>query len=321
MEFSGAVLVAKDGEILLSRGYGLANRDANLPNSAETRFRIASLTKQFTAMAIMILQSESRIAVRQPICPYIADCPLAWENITIHHLLTHTSGITEFGNFPAFFLVKSEPSSPLQTIERFKHHPLDFQPGEAWRYSNSGYILLGYIIEQVSGESYETFLQANIFTPLEMSNTGYDHDDGSLAKGYYGPSSHDASYVHPSIPFVSGGLYSTVEDLYRWDRALYTNQLIPYELLKVMFTPFVALPQPVPQLKYITNLSYSYGWAVGASDARPKSWHLHTGLAPGFASVIIRFPGENITIILLSNHEPTRVDHYATEITDILFRE
>ena len=325
-EFNGAVLVAKDGEILLSRGFDLANRDTNLPNSAETRFRIGSITKQFTAMAIMILQSESRIDVQQPICPYIADCPVAWENITIHHLLTHTSGIPNFVRFADYVRTWSEPSSPAQTIARFKDKSLEFQPGEDWRYSDSGYILLGYIIEQVSGETYETFLRTNIFTPLQMSNTGYDHDDGSLAKGYRyrGFSSYNSEYIHMSIPFAAGALYSTVEDLYRWDRALYTDQLIPYGLLELMFTPHVTLPLPDPKPKFATNVNYGYGWIVGTSDERPgpKSYNTHDGSINGFSSSIFRYPDDNITIIILGNHQLVRVGYYAGEdISDILFRE
>jgi CubicO group peptidase (beta-lactamase class C family) len=153
--------------------------------------------------------------------------------------LTHTSGIPEFTDFPDYETTKTMPSSPLQTILRFQDRLLDFQPGERWSYSNSGYIVLGYIIEQASGQSYEMFLQQNIFEPVQMKNTGYEHDDGSLAMGYTGfyDRWEKADYIDMSIPYAAGGLYSTIEDLYRWDQVLYTEQLMSLELLHSMFTP------------------------------------------------------------------------------------
>jgi CubicO group peptidase (beta-lactamase class C family) len=171
-DFTGAVLVARNGEILLSKGYGPADQDKNLPNTPHTKFRLGSITKQFTAMAVLILQAQGKLNVQDPACLYISECPAAWKDITIHHLLTHTSGITNFTNFPDYQATKATPSSPEQTIARFKDKPLDFSPGERWSYSNSGYIVLGYIIEDVSGLSYEAFLQQNIFEPLQMKDTG-----------------------------------------------------------------------------------------------------------------------------------------------------
>jgi CubicO group peptidase (beta-lactamase class C family) len=219
--FSGSVLVAQNGEVVLTEGYGLADREQNRPNTPQTKFRLASITKQFTAMAVLILQEQGKLHVQDPICQYLSLCPAAWEAITIHHLLTHTSGIPSFTSFPDYVTSRATPSSPGQTFGRFKDMPLDFQPGEKWSYSNSGYIVLGLIIEQASGKSYEEFLHHNIFVPLQMNNSGYDHNDGSLAIGYSGGIGQwrTAPYIDMSIPYAAGGLYATVEDMYRWDQA------------------------------------------------------------------------------------------------------
>jgi CubicO group peptidase (beta-lactamase class C family) len=312
-EFTGAVLVARNGEVLLSQGYGLADRDKKLPNTPHTKYRIGSITKQFTAMAILMLQAQGKLNVKDPVCLYIPDCPSAWKDITIHHLLIHTSGIPNFTNFPDYQAAKATPSSPEQTIARFKDEPLDFPPGEQWSYSNSGYIVLGHIIEQVSGQSYEAFLQQNIFEPLQMMDTGYDHNDGSLAIGYTGI--HDlwaeADFIDMTIPYAAGGLYSTVEDLYRWDQALYTGQLVPKELLDLMFTPHAKMPDP--------GLGYGYGWFVGEMNNHKAV--SHGGSIEGSATEIRRYIDDKVTIIVLSNRYTTDVVYTADLIAQTLFEE
>jgi len=265
--FTGSVLVARNDEVLLSQGYGWADRDSQIPNTPQTKYRLGSITKQFTAMAILILQSRGQLNVQERICPHIPECPDSWQEITIHHLLTHMSGIPNLTEFADFKTFKAIPTTPEQTIARFKDKPLDFQPGEQWNYSNSGYILLGYIIEQVSGQSYEMFLQQNIFDPLQMTSTGYDHKDRSLATGYTGVDSHweKPDDIDMSLPYAAGGLYSTVEDLYRWDEALYTEQLVPHESLNLMFTAYGKTA--------FTSLSYGYGWFVGRMNNHPAVSH------------------------------------------------
>ena len=328
--FTGAVLVARNGEVLLSQGYGLADRDKNLPNTPQTKYRLGSITKQFTAMAILMLQAQDKLKVQDRVCRYIPECPALWQDISIHHLLTHTSGIPDFTDFPDYDTTRATPSSPLQTIARFKDRPLDFKPGEQWSYSNSGYIVLGYIIEQVSGESYETFLQKNIFEPVQMKNTGYDHNDGSLATGYTGFYDHweKADYIDMTIPYAAGGLYSTIEDLYRWDQVLYTEQLIPRDLLNRMFAAQARTP--------ISSLSYGYGWFVGEmhnhqvvshgdgilnSAAASGSYTSNSGNGPqgnndieGFATEIRRYTDDKVTIIILSNRDTTNVGEVSDQI-------
>ena len=335
--FTGVVLVARNGEVLLSQGYGLADRDKNLPNTPQTKYRLGSITKQFTAMAILMLQAQNKLKVQDPVCRYIPECPAMWQDITIHHLLTHTSGIPDFTDFPDYETTQATPSSPLQTIARFKNWPLDFKPGEKWSYSNSGYIVLGYIIEQASGQSYETFLQQNIFGPVQMKNTGYDHNDGSLATGYTGFYDHweKAAYTDMTIPYAAAGLYSTIEDLYRWDQVLYREQLISQDLLNLMFTAQARTP--------ISSLGYGYGWFVGKmnnhqvvshgdgilnSAAESRSYTSNSGNGPkgnndieGFATEIRRYTDDRVTIIILSNRDTTNVGTVSDQIAQAVLGE
>ena len=311
--FTGAVLVARNGEVLLSQGYGLADLDKNLPNTPQTKYRLGSITKQFTAMAILMLQAQDKLNVQDPICRYISECPTMWQDVTIHHLLTHTSGIPNLTDFRDYQATKATPSPPEQTIARFKDKPLDFPPGEQWRYSNSGYIVLGYIIEQASGQPYEMFLQQYIFEPLEIKNTGYDHNDGSLAIGYTGTHGlwREADYIDMTIPYAAGALYSTVEDLYRWDQALYTEQLVSKDLVDLMFTPHAKMP--------ISDLSYGYGWAVGKMNNHQVVGH--GGGIEGFATEIRRYIDDKVTIIVLSNRDTTGVGSTADLIAQAVFEE
>jgi CubicO group peptidase (beta-lactamase class C family) len=335
--FTGAVLVARNGEVLFSQGYGLADRDKNLPNTPQTKYRLGSITKQFTAMAILMLQAQNKLMVQDPICHYISECPEMWQDITIHHLLNHTSGILDFTGLPDYETTRATPSSPWQTIARFKDRPLDFKPGEKWSYSNSNYIVLGYIIETASGESYETFLQKNIFESVQMKNTGYDHNDGNLATGYTGFYDHweKADYIDMTIPYAAGGLYSTIEDLYRWDQVLYTEQLVSQELLRLMFTPQARIPT--------TGLSYGYGWVVGemnnhqavshggglegfATAIRGYTSNSGNGFKDnrdlvGFAAEIIRYIDDKVTIIILSNRDTTNVGTISDQIAEAIWGE
>jgi CubicO group peptidase (beta-lactamase class C family) len=307
--FSGAVLIAQNGAILVSKGYGLADRARNLPNMPQTKFRLGSLTKPFTAVAILQLQAQGKLNVQDHICQYIADCPAAWQAITIHHLLTHTAGIPDLTHFPDYAQTKTIPSTPTQTIARFKDKPLDFQPGTKWDYSNSGYIVLGAIIEQASGKTYETFLQENIFTPLHMLNTGYEHDKSMLATGYANANA-EAEAIDMSIPFAAGGLYSTVEDLVRWDQALDTEKLLPKPLLDTMFTAHAAIPNS-------DGASYGYGWVIGQQLGHSAIGH--NGGIEGFVSSLNRFPDDKVTIIMLSNQQDINPNAISNQLAGIVF--
>ena len=303
--FSGSVLMARNGKVLIRKGYGEADREKHLVNTAQTKFRIGSLTKQFTAMAILILQTQGKLNVHDRICTYLSNCPTSWQAITIHQLLTHTSGIPDYTRFPDFQTTMGSPSSPAQTIARFKDKPLDFQPGQKFSYSNSGYVVLGAIIERASGATYEAFLRDNIFVPLQMVNSGYDHNNGELAVGYR-DQTNIADFIDMSIPYAAGGLYSTVEDLYRWDQALYTDKLIPKNLRDMMFTAF-------------GGFGYGYGWGIGKEGDRPVASHV--GGVQGFSSSIARYPNDKVVIIVLGNREDVNSGAIGVQLAKMFFGE
>ena len=212
--FMGSVLVARGNEIILDKGYGFANLEWNIPNSPSTKFRLGSITKQFTAASILLLEERGKLRVDDPVKKYMPDAPPAWDKITIFNLLTHTSGIPNFTSFPDYASIEPFATTPAALVKQFRDKPLDFQPGEKMSYSNSGYVLLGYLIEKISGESYEKFVQDNIFTPLGMKDSGYDSNSAIIphrAAGYSpGPDGPvNAGYVNMTVPLSAGGLYST----------------------------------------------------------------------------------------------------------------
>lgn len=308
--FSGAVLVARNGTVLVRKGYGLADRASDTPNTSSTRFRLGSVTKPFTAMAILQLQSQGKLDLEDAACDYLDDCPDAWHGITIRHLLTHTSGIPDVTSWAHYERVKATPSPPLETVGWFKDVPLDFQPGEAWNYSNTGYIVLGLIVERASGQPYESFLQEHIFDPLEMRDTGYDANRDDLAKGYTA-GFRPADVVDMSIPFAAGGLYSTAEDMYRWDRALYTEELLPQPYLAEMFAPQVSIPN--------SDQGYGYGWVTGQASGRATI--SHSGGIEGYAANITRFPDDQAVIIVLTNQDTVNPGLVSSTLAQILFAD
>src|ERR1044071_594990 len=185
--FMGTVLVGRGSQLLFSKAYGSANLEWNVPNTPNTRFRLGSVTKQFTAASILLLEERGKLSTADPVKTYIPDAPAAWDKITIFHLLTHTSGIPNFTSFPDYAKLEPFPATAAELVARFRDKPLEFQPGERWNYSNSGYVLLGYLIEKVSGEPYEKFVRDNIFTPLGMADSGYDSNTAIIphrASGY-----------------------------------------------------------------------------------------------------------------------------------------
>lgn len=314
--FSGSILVAQGEDILVSKGYGMANLEHDVPNTAQTKFRLGSVTKQFTAMAILLLQEQGQLSVQDPVCDYVPDCPEAWQPITVHHLLTHSSGIPNFTDFSDYRETMALESTAEDTLKRFRDKPLRFAPpGGSFEYSNSGYIVLGYIIEQVSEASYAEYLRENIFEPLNMMDTGYDFNHIVLedhASGYHRVGANEfqnAAYIHMSIPHAAGGLYSTVEDLYLWDRALYTETLVSQDSLDMMFTPFVDMSP---------TAGYGYGWVITEEFNRREVGH--AGGVNGFAASIERFIDDDVVIIALSNIENASFGP-ATSLIELLFGE
>lgn len=288
--FTGAALVARDGKVIFSKGCGLANVELDVPNTPQTKFRLGSVTKQFTATAILLLQERGKLSVQDPICKYVEGCPAAWNEVTIHHLLSHTGGIPNFTNFPDYLPKMMMPVTAKEMIARFKDKPLDFKPGEKWSYSNSGYFLLGYIIEKVAGESYESFVQKNIFEPLKMMSTGYDHFDTILKNRATGYSVKKGTmvnslYLDMTQPYAAGSLYSTVEDLFLWNEALYSDKLLSGKSREAMMTP-------------VKN-DYGYGLAIQTKWGRKMI--SHGGGINGFSTFIARFPDEKVTVVVLRN--------------------
>jgi CubicO group peptidase (beta-lactamase class C family) len=311
-QFSGSILIAHKGDMLVSKGYSLANREHGVPNTPQTKFRLGSVTKQFTAMTILILQNQSKLQVQDPISRVLPDCPGAWERVTIHHLLNHTSGIPEHTDRLNWETTGRSPLTIQGIIDLFKDQPLDFQPGANHRYSNSGYILLGQIVEQVSGMSYEAFLKEHIFEPLGMENTGYDRNDRVLEHRAMGYDLRDdifvnTGYLDMSIPHAAGALYSTVEDLFLWDQALYTERLIPKASLETMsmLSPFLA--------------NYGYGVVIDKKFNRRVIGH--SGGIHGFLTHLARYPEEKLCFVVLSNLTSARPDKIAQTLAAMVFGE
>ncbi len=310
--FMGSVLVAKGGAVLLEKSYGMADIEWDVPNTPDAKFRLGSITKQFTATAILQLQERGKLSVDDPIAKYVENAPAAWKGITIHHLLTHTSGIPSYTDFPEFqkpnFM--RVPLSPLEIVMLSKDKPLDFQPGENWKYDNTGYVLLGYIIEKVTGEKYGDYLQKNVFGPLDMKDSGYDRTETVLrhrAGGYHWDNNRhvNAGFIDMSLPHAAGSLYSTVRDLYRWDRSLYTEKVLSKKSLDRMFTP-------------VKN-DYGYGWVITHAQGRTRIGH--GGGINGFSTVIIRYPEADAAVIVLSNVDNGDANGVGSRLANVLFDE
>lgn len=307
-DFQGSALVAQGDVVLLSKGYGLADAERNVANTPETRFRLGSITKQFTAMAILILQSRGLLDVNDAACDHIPDCPDTWTPITIGQLLSHTSGLRNFTDLDGYRATKGLPSTPTETLARIRDLPLDFAPGENFGYSNSGYIALGLIIERVTGASYGAFVESEIFEPLGMRDSGYDDGKAGLATGYRSGTTI-AEPIDMSVPHAAGGLYSTVLDMHRWDKALYSEKLVPPDLLATMFEPKVQGAGP--------GDGYGYGVGIGTHNGKP--WVFHGGGIDGFVTWYGRHPDDRLAIILLANRESVApYDRLDQSITDLV---
>jgi CubicO group peptidase (beta-lactamase class C family) len=237
--FRGTVLVAQNGRMLLAKGYGFADEEWGALNALHTKFRIGSLTKQFTATLIMQLREQHRLDLQDSICRHLQPCPEEWKAVTLHHLLTHSSGIPGFAKTPAGSSAMP-PWTAEQITAEYRGKPLESTPGTQWKYSDWGYSLLGLVIEKISGTSYEQALRTHILDPLGMHDTGYDHTRTILkqrAAGYrlVGNDLVNADYIDMRGPYSAGALYSTASDLYKWDQALYSNTILPRGALEIMW--------------------------------------------------------------------------------------
>ncbi len=309
--FSGSILIAKEGKILFSKGYGMANYELQVPNDKNTVFLIGSLTKQFTSMAIMQLAEQGKLKINDSFCDYIENCPEAWRSITIKNLLTHTSGIFNVSKLPDWDEKHCiQPYTSLEVINLVKDIPLQFSAGNKFKYSNTNYILLGLIIEKVSGKTYSEYLEEKIIKPVGMNSTVvFDPLTIILnkANGYYTNlnSFINAPYENISLKSSSGTLFSTVEDLLLWEQALYTDKLLSRKGIEEIFTP--------------VKDNYGYGWEI--RDKFGKITHGHSGSLNGFSSYLLRFPTENITIIVLSNSNEANATKVAHQLSSIFFEK
>lgn len=310
--FMGAVLVAKDGKVLLEKAYGQANVEWSVPNVTDGRFRLGSITKQFTATAILQLVAEGKLSLDAPLCQFLDSCPEAWKGVRVHHLLNHTSGIPSYTGLPEFRTprLRRLPLTPVAIAMLSKDKPLEFKPGEKMNYNNTGYVLLGHIIEKVSGQNYAEYLKTNIFDPLGMNATGYDETEQILEKrvaGYNWSSKgyRNATFLDMSLPHAAGSLYSTVGDLYKWDRALYGEKILSAAMKQKMFAPGLN--------------DYAYGWSVTNKNNRQTI--SHGGGIFGFSTMIQRFPEQDAVVIVLSNVANVSAGNVANSLAGALFGE
>jgi CubicO group peptidase (beta-lactamase class C family) len=309
-QFMGSVLVAQDGKILLDKGYGFANLEWEIPNTSTTKFRLGSITKQFTAASILLLEERGKLKVEDPVKKYMPEAPAAWDKVTIFHLLTHTSGIPSFTSFPDYRSREAEAMTPEKLVAWFRDKPLEFEPGEKWNYSNSGYVLLGYLIEKISGQSYSDFVQQNIFTPLGMKDSGYDSNSEVIAHraaGYSRDKSGpvNAGFVHMSIPFSAGALYSTAEDLLRWEQGLFGGKLLKPESLAKMTTPF--------------KEDYAFGLSVSSKNGHKVI--AHGGGIEGFNTFLAYYPDDKLVVAVLANLNGPFAENIGGQLAQVVHGE
>lgn len=310
-EFTGSLLIAKGGTVLLKKGYGYSNAEQKTGNDATTVFNIASLTKPFTAAVILKLQEAGKLSVTDKLSKYYPDYPNG-DKISIHHLLTHTSGIANYTNDKSFWAKDQTREYKLEEmVSLFKEKPLDFEPGTNFRYSNSGYTLLGYIIEKITGHSYGLALEQFIFKPLGMRHSSYGlpaETDPRLAKGYimyYKNFTNPAVKVHPSISYATGAIYSTAEDLYIWHKALQSGKFLSHESLQAAYKK--------------DKGNYGYGWFTDTLFGKQRV--SHDGNIAGYKANINRMPEDDVCVIALSNANNSSVGGMVRNIVNILYRQ
>jgi CubicO group peptidase (beta-lactamase class C family) len=329
-QFSGTVLIAHEGKVLLRKGYGYANLEHLVPNAPETKFEIASLTKAFTAFAIHDLVRQGKLKLDAPLCTCLQPCPDAWKAITIVHLVHHTSGIPDYESAlemssDSYYASLMRDDSAKTSVDWARTRPLDFVPGSKSKYSNTGYLILGFLIEQLSGKSYEEYLRDVIFTPLKLTATmhidrtrpqrhradGYTHQ-GPLQETIAGlaltsPHLLRVPPLRQAPPQADGGLLSTVDDLHIWARALLGDSSgdssIPAETRAAVFQPH-------------DPGNYGFGWVIGRRYDR--TFYSHTGILPGMVSTLHLYPESNTILILLCNMDRARMSNITRDLTHIV---
>ena len=317
-QFTGTVLVSEHDKVIFKGGYGLANREWNIPNAPDVKFRLGSITKQFTSVLVLQQVAKGSIKLDGHISDYLPYYRKdTGSHVTIAQLLSHTSGIPSYTDDPRFFPDVSRNYYAVDDfVTKFCSGDLQFEPGTKFHYDNSGYFVLGAILEHVTGKKYEDLLQENILSPVGMRDTGYDHWATILPKRASGYQQtfdgiENAPYLDMALPYAAGSLYSTVEDLYKWDQALYTDKLLPAELKQKLFTP---------------NLEeYGFGWAIHviAKDqpSPGKTMITHGGGINGFNTNEVRLVDDHNLIIIFNNTPGADLNQFARDIRTILYSQ
>jgi CubicO group peptidase (beta-lactamase class C family) len=292
-----AALVAKNGQIIYKKAFGMANLELNVPMQPDMVFRVGSITKQFTAVAILQLMEQGKLSLQDEITKFIPDYPTQAYKITIEHLLTHTSGVKSYTNVPEFQKYIRTDMKPAEVIDMFKNLPMEFAPGTKWNYNNSGYFLLGYIIEKVSGMTYPEYLEKNFFKPLGMTNSLFGSDSKIVknrAWGYQpdGDGVKNADMMSMTLPYSAGSVQSTVEDLFRWNQAVHSYKLVKKETIEKAFTEY--------KLADGKGTKYGYGWMFYEVQGSPTIEH--GGAINGYLSNAIYLPKEDVFVAVFSNN-------------------
>ena len=288
--FMGAVLVARDGQVIFDTACGLANAEWDVPNTTDTRFRVGSVTKQFTAAAFLRLAEQGKLSLDDPAARYVEGLPPAWAGMTLRHLLNHTSGIPEFSKLPDYADRRRGPLELDRSLARLFAFPLESAPGEKFSYSNSGYILLSHILERVTGRTYGDHLREEFFAPLDLADTAVDHNGTIVprrAAGYYRPKGKlaNAPFINMDVPLGAGALRSTTRDLWRWTEALMAGKVVSPASLAAMTNPGQG--------------DYGLGLVIRTKDERRL--FEHGGSIEGFTAHLRYYPETRITVVVLAN--------------------
>ncbi len=306
-----AILIARKGQIIYQKSFGNADLELNVPITPEMIFKIGSMTKQFTAIAVLQLMEQNKISLKDSIQKFITDFSPKGHTITIENLLTHTSGIVEYTQLDISDpFIRRKDLAPKEIIELFKNKPLEFEPGTKFKYSNSGYFLLGYVIEVITNKRYKDYIQENIIAPLGLTNTYYDDLNRIIpnrVKGYKKDKAtfENADYQSATIPFSAGALISNNADLYKWNKALFSYTVVKKETLEMAFTPF--------KLSDGTQTNYGFGWFIIDMDGSQSIQH--GGNINGFRSNEIYFPKQDVFVSALFNCECAPLEELSEQIS------
>ncbi len=307
--FAGGILVAQNGAPRLRHGFGLANREWNLPHSITGKFRLGSLTKQFTATAILQLMERGHLTLDDKIARHFPDAPAAWTDVSLFHLLTHTSGIPSYTSLPHFFAQDARRDrGPRELIALTENMPLDFPPGSAFKYNNGGYVILGHVIELLRGQSYETYVHENILEPLSLCNTGYEHVEAIIPERVPGyrlrnGQIENAGFLAMSVPHAAGAIYSTLDDLLVWQQALFAAKPFSTASAALMFKDH--------------GHGYGFGWGIQSQFGRRQ--FVHAGGINGFSVVVSFYPDDDLFIAILANIQAAPVQKIARDLAALHF--